>query len=394
MTWDCFDIGIVGAGPAGSSAAILLARKGYSVVLVDKSKFPRDKLCGDFLNPINWPLFEQLGVTEDLLELEHEEITGFRISCYTGEEASFPFSGRNGKVLFGLGLKRLHFDDLLLKAAKREGVVVLEGRKLKALGRQGDRWSMTVANPAGADTLQTRFLIGADGRNSMVAQRLGLAHASSSGGNSFVGYQLHLAGVQGINRDIQIHLFPGGYAGLGGVGGGVTNLCFSLERQKVKNHSCMESILEHCLYKNPRLKEALGKSVKLGGSQTTYPVFTPRRRSSGDGFVLVGDAAYGPEPVTGEGVYFALKSSELASKAIHQAFILGDLSAKQTLRYEISCKESLSWRERLNTLNRGLAYHPSLLRYLVRLSSWTSLPIKPMVQLVVTNGSQPRSVEC
>ncbi|MFB3062075.1 MAG: FAD-dependent oxidoreductase, partial [Candidatus Binatia bacterium] len=74
MKTNCFDIGIVGAGPAGSSAAISLTRKGYSVVLVDKSTFPRSKLCGDFLNPINWPLFDQLGVAEELLSLQHEKI--------------------------------------------------------------------------------------------------------------------------------------------------------------------------------------------------------------------------------------------------------------------------------------------------------------------------------
>ena len=59
-----FDVGIVGAGPAGSSAAIALARKGYSVALLDKEQFPREKLCGDFLNPINWPLLRELEVEQ------------------------------------------------------------------------------------------------------------------------------------------------------------------------------------------------------------------------------------------------------------------------------------------------------------------------------------------
>jgi len=382
MKTNCFDIGIVGAGPAGSSAAISLARKGYSVVLVDKSTFPRSKLCGDFLNPINWPLFDRLGVAEELLSLAHEKITGFRISCFTGEEASFPFPHHHGRPLSGLGLNRLYLDHLLLKRAEREGATVLEGKKVRDLRNDGGQWTITLTDPWGDETLRSAFLIGADGRNSLVAERLGLAGPRESRG-SCLGFQLHLRGVQGMNRQIQIHLFPGGYAGLAGVGGGITNLCFALEKQRAKDHSSIESILENCLYKNPHLKDALKGSQQASEIQSTYPVHTSRRRSSGDGFVLLGDAAYAPEPITGEGVYFALESANLASEIIHQAFVKGDLSANQMARYEVACKKGLWWRERLNTLNRGLVYRPSLLRPLIRLSSKTSFPIGPLIHFVV-----------
>jgi flavin-dependent dehydrogenase len=191
-----------------------------------------------------------------------------------------------------------------------------------------------------------------------------------------------------MNRQVQIHLFPGGYAGLAGVGGGITNLCFALEKQRAKDHSSIDSLLEDCLYKNPYLKEALGESQRVSEPQSTYPVHSSRRRSSGDGFVLLGDAAYAPEPVTGEGVYFALKSANLASEVIHQSFVKGDLSANQTRRYEVACKRCLSWRERLNTLNRRLVYRPSLLRPLVRLSSRTSFPIGALIHFVVKTNPQ------
>ncbi len=385
-----FDIGIVGAGPAGSSAAIALARKGYSVVLVDKSTFPRSKLCGDFLNPINWPLFERLGVTEELLYLKHEKITGFRISCVTGEQASFPFPQQSRQSLFGLGLDRLYFDHLLLKTARRLGATVLEGRKVGELSKEGGQWRIALAGLQGEEILRAAFLIGADGRNSAVAQRLGLANTRDSKGR-FVGFQLHLGGVRRMNHQVQIHLFPGGYAGLAGVGGGITNLCFALDKQRVKNHWSIDSILENCLYKNPHLKESLGESAQIGETLSTYPVYTSRRSSSGDGFVLVGDAAYGPEPVTGEGVYFALKSAELASEVIHEAFVRGDLSANQTARYESACKRCLSWRERLNRFNRGLVYHPSLLRPFVFLSSRTSYPIGPLIHFIVKDNDQRNS---
>ena len=88
-----FDVGIVGAGPAGSSAAIALARKGYSVALLDKEQFPREKLCGDFLNPINWPLLRELEVDREILARSHQKVTTFRFTSFSGEEAEVPLPG-------------------------------------------------------------------------------------------------------------------------------------------------------------------------------------------------------------------------------------------------------------------------------------------------------------
>src|SRR3989338_6148704 len=128
-----FDVAVVGAGPAGSSAAISLARKGYSVVLLERAVFPREKLCGDFLNPANWPLLEQLGLVDEILSLEHEKVTAFRISTFSGAEAAVSFPFRNGQTLFGLGLRRSFLDDILLRSAQREGVQVRQACKVGSL---------------------------------------------------------------------------------------------------------------------------------------------------------------------------------------------------------------------------------------------------------------------
>ena len=93
-----FDVAIIGAGPAGSSAAIQLAGKGYAVALLDKERFPREKLCGDFLNPVNWPLLRELKVERDVLARPHEKISIFRFTSFSGEEAEIPLpAGRDRK---------------------------------------------------------------------------------------------------------------------------------------------------------------------------------------------------------------------------------------------------------------------------------------------------------
>ena len=386
MTPSHFDIGIIGAGPAGSSAATLLAARGYSVCLVDKCTFPRHKLCGDFLNPINWPLLERLGIADELFTLEHQKVTSFRISAVTGEAAAFPFPVQQGQPAFGLGVSRYDLDYLLLKRAIQAGVTIFLGNKARAIKQDGDHWSIELIDSSGERTVRPTFLIGADGRNSQVAQLLGLAKAHQRG-RRFVGFQLHLQGVGGLDGEVQIHLFTGGYAGLVGIGGGLANLCLSLETLKVKNPFPLEDVIKECLIQNPCLEEALNGCRRVGAIHSVYPVHASQRRSFGPGFVLVGDAAYAPEPVTGEGIYFALKSGALAADVIHQAFVKGDRSANQTARYQAAWQRSLSWRQKTNTVIRALVNHPSLLRPLIRISTKSLLPIRPLIHSVLRNNA-------
>ena len=137
-----FDVAIVGAGPAGSSTAITLAQRGYQVALLDRAMFPRDKLCGDFLNPINWPVLDDLNVGPDLLSLPHAKVNRFRISAADGAEANSELPVLGDRE-FGLGLKRFHLDHLLLSG--RSAPV---SRSTKALncrqsqeGREAGAWT-------------------------------------------------------------------------------------------------------------------------------------------------------------------------------------------------------------------------------------------------------------
>jgi len=104
---NAFDVAVMGAGPAGSSTAITLARLGYHVALIDRAVFPRDKLCGDFLNPINWPVLDELGVSWDILACPDNKISAFRITSADGAEAINALPGQGARPP-GLGLRRFH----------------------------------------------------------------------------------------------------------------------------------------------------------------------------------------------------------------------------------------------------------------------------------------------
>ena len=373
-----FDVAIVGAGPAGSAAATSLARKGYSVVLLDKALFPREKLCGDFLSPINWRIFEQLGVAEELLSLEHEKITSFRISVSSGEHATIGFPFRNGRRLFGLGMRRFFLDDLLLRAAEKQGVVIRQGFQVRGIVREQGGWSLSLDGAFPESRVQSVFLIGADGRNSLVAHRLGLARKRESSENH-LAFQARLNGVKGLKGDVQIHGFPGGYAGLVGLGGGTANLCFVVEKKKAKGAASPEALWEHCLCRNPHLRESLRQGEIVSRVRSAFPVYFSPRRSYGDGFLLAGDAARVTEPVTGEGVFFALKSGMLSAEGIDSAFRKRNGSLEPFASYDRLCREAFSLRQGVNRIIRALVYHPSLLSPVVRLSAKTSFPLRALV---------------
>jgi geranylgeranyl reductase family protein len=375
-----FDAAIVGAGPAGSAAAIFLARRGYAVALLDKSLFPREKLCGDFLGPANWEIFRKLDIQDALLSLEHQKVESFRIST-SSDVAAIPFPPQDARYSFGLGLRRSLFDDLLLRLADNEGVAVRQGCKLSHLMREGTSWSIILDDSSAEAKFHSTLLIGADGRNSWVAHRLGVASPGEKSGK-FIAFQLHLRGCKNIDGAVHIHLFPGGYAGLVGLGGDTANLCFTVEKRKVSECPTVDSLLDKYLYRNPHLREALSASKRVGDVRAVYPVYFPPRRCYGDGFLLVGDAARVTEPVTGEGVYFALKTGELAADVADLAFQEGNLSAWQLASYDVVCRKALAWRQRINGLTRAVIYRPHLLTTLVRLSSKSNFPISALVNRV------------
>ena len=363
-----FDAAIVGAGPAGSAAAISLARKGYRVALIDKQEFPRDKLCGDFINPINWPILRELGVENDILSSEHGKVRAFRITTCSGEHAEAHLPAQSGGPEFGLGLSRTVFDLALLRKAEQKGAVVLQGCRIKSLGRNPRGWELLLDHAPGAGEIRAPIVVGADGRNSWVAHRLDLTSAAETQGRS-VGFQIHLDAPDAVRGNIDIHLFPGGYAGLVGLGGNSFNLCLAVDKQRLPRERQVEFLSESLLPQNPYLRELLLRSRRVGEARATYPVYFKPRRCVADGILFIGDAARVNEPVSGEGIYFAMKSALLASETIDEAFGVSDFSATRLRSYERRCRREFKLRRRLNLLLRHLAYRPVLLAPFVRFSA-------------------------
>jgi menaquinone-9 beta-reductase len=362
-----FDVAIVGAGPAGSSAAVALARKGYSVALLDKEQFPREKLCGDFLNPISWPLLRELEIEREILAHTHEKVTIFRFTSFSGEEAEVPLPRSKDGTLFGLGVRRFDLDYVLVEKARSLGVTVRDGWKLKELKREPNGWRLKAGKSETLENLAVAMLIGADGRNSWVAHHLGMTASAAMQGRA-IGFQLRLRSSDAFAGKVEIHLFPGGYAGVVGLGGNTLNLCLAVDKGRLQHHWSLDRLLQSCLSLNPHLEAILRRSQPVGAARSVYPVYFSPRRSYAHRVLLVGDAARVNEPVTGEGIYCALKSGELAARTIDQAFRKSDFSVDHLRSYERECRLAFQTRWRINALIRWLIYRPALLSPLIRVS--------------------------
>ena len=381
------DVVIIGAGPAGSSAAIMLARLGYSVALLDKEQFPREKLCGDFINPSNWPILRALGVENQILARARQRVTGFRITSVAGDEAECPLPLTSTEP-FGLGLSRRSLDHILVEKAQGESVIVLQSCRIKRLTRKENPWHLEFDHDGTVETLRARVLIGADGRHSWVAHHLGLTRSANMRGRA-VAFQLRLQCRGGLGDRVEIHLFPGGYVGLLGLGENLINLCLAVDKDRLPDDKPFTRLLESRLPLNPHLKTILNRSEPAGELRSTYPVYFSPRRSYGDNVLLAGDAARVNEPVSGEGIFFALKSGLLAAETIDAAFRAGDFSAARLRAYEAACRSEFRLRRGVNALIRALIYRPALASPLIRFSAKRRRLLDSIVRTVCLPDAAP-----
>ncbi len=368
---------IVGGGPAGSAAAIALARRGYEVALIDKQIFPREKLCGDFVNPINRVIFRDLGVEQQILAQAHGTVIGFRITTGAGREAEVEFADDEHRTEAGLGLRRAVLDHVLLQRVVALGAVVQQGRRVDELCRTEGGWRVIV----GEESWHAKILIGADGRNSWVARQLGADHGAATTGRA-VGFQCRLRISGSVGNQIEIHLFPGGYAGLVGVGDGTVTLGMAVDKRRVEDRHDADFLFGEVLGKNPHLKAILARCAGAAELRSVYPVYFPPRRRFADHALLVGDAARVSEPITGEGIYFAMRSGMLAAETIDFALRRGNLTAAGLAGYERSCRAAFRSRLALNSLLRFAVYRPALLEPIIRFSAHNQRLLHSLVSAV------------
>ena len=312
-----FDVIIAGAGPAGSSAAIQLARGCLRVLLVEHKKFPRPKLCGEFISPECRRHFERLGVAEAMANSEPASITETVFYSTRGHHVTIPSSWFGGPA--ALGLSRAVMDNVLLRRAHDCGVTVIEGATITEpiLDNQTVRGVKLKLN--GDEQQHTAPLtIDATGRARILTRKLNLREPKSKA--KLIAFKVHLRNTRVAPGACEIYFYPDGYGGLSSVEGDISNLCFIISAEQVKRyHSNPDLVMREMVMKNRRaaytLAHAQPESEWLSAS---WERFGPQQPSPAKGLLAIGDSAAFIDPFTGSGMLMAFESGELVADVINR----------------------------------------------------------------------------
>src|SRR5688572_9621037 len=255
-----FDVAIAGAGPAGTSAAIHLAMNGARVLLVEEKKFPRPKLCGEFISPECVAHFKQLGVGEQMLAAGGASLLETVFYSRRGHSVPVPSEWFTSGTS-ALGLSRSEMDHKLLERAKSAGVVVIEESHVSGLIREETQVLGLRAKPShiNGDTVPHDYralvTIDATGRARSLARHV---DNPSHGVNKkqkpkLVAFKAHLENASVAEGSCEIYFYKGGYGGLSGIEGGLSNLCFIVAADDVRRFaSDPEIVLREVVMKNVR----------------------------------------------------------------------------------------------------------------------------------------------
>ena len=367
---------VVGAGPAGSIAALVLARAGVRVRLVDRARFPRDKLCGDTLNPGALALLDALGVSSGIrrraLAVTGMVVTGPGRARVVGEYAD---------GVRGAALTRRDLDLLLLEAALQAGARFDAGVVVRAplLSPDGARIvGVRVAASAREHDLRARLVIAADGRHSCLAFNLGLAaYASRPRRWAFGAYYADVAGTTTCG---EMHIRGDGYIGVAPVPGGLTNVCVVRELGSAfRAHRVeIDSLVHLAVTRDPWLRDRFARARRASAVTVLGPLAVESRAAGVPGLLLAGDAAGFIDPMTGDGIRFAIRGAELAAEAALRELETGD-PAHGALA--AARRRAFAGKWRMNRALRSLVASPRAVRLAALMAARWQMPVRSLISL-------------
>ncbi len=385
-----YEVIIAGGGPAGASAAIHLAARGARVLLVEQKKFPRPKLCGEFISPECALHFERLQVADAMSAAKPSELTATVFYSRTGKNVRVPSSWFEANAV-ALGLSRAEMDERLLRRAVAAGADVWEEAHATNVTIEERTVSgLTIKQGTRETTCRAAVVIDATGRSRVLSRKLrpqGARHER----RPMVAFKAHLENTRTEPGVCEIYFYPRGYGGLSSIENGLSNLCFIASARDVRaNGADADRVMREVVCQNRRA------AFTLEHAQLTSPWLAVSLEGFGrgpaapmNGLLTIGDAASFIDPFTGSGMLMALESGELVADTI-AGFLdeqpdLRNLSQLRTT-YATRYQEMFDSRLKLSSHLRRAAFVPGFAAAAIALCGASDLVRRKLAQ--ATRGAR------
>jgi geranylgeranyl reductase family protein len=352
---------VVGAGPAGSAAAAALARAGRDVLLVETHAHPRPKACAEYASPRIVEELAALGVGEDAWRPDALPLIGMRV-IRNADAVDMAYRDAAGQRP-SWGLDRQAFDAALAAHAVASGARLMERTSFEDAhwhggvgGIGGEVVGASLRTADGRRTVRCRWLIGADGARSRVAQRV--SRDRGAGWLRRLGLVAHYEGVAELSDHGEMHVGSAFYIGLAPLSGVRLNVGMALPLDGDRRPAGER--FEAAIAGIPAVAERLRGRHRLTPIRGASPIGHRVAAASGQGWMLVGDAAGFIDPFTGEGIFRALRSARAAAEALSA----GDEGASE--RYRAARRQAFAAKDALTWLVQGMLAAPPVMGYALR----------------------------
>jgi flavin-dependent dehydrogenase len=375
------DVLIVGAGPAGCTAAIVLARAGIRVRVIDRERFPRDKLCGDTVNPGTMALLERLHpAATAAIRARSLLVSGMMVTGPHGTSVTAEYPPRTP----GVALSRRELDAQLLEAAVAAGADVVTGVRARRAVVADDRvCGVEVASGSSTAVLPAKVVIAADGRRSTLSFGLGLARFATRPRRWAFG--AYFAGIDGLSSRGEMHVRRDGYIGVAPLPEGIANVCVvrdgrprreTLRDRQSGPNGTPQSVIGDAVGADPLLRDRFRRAQQISGVTTLGPLAVDASAAGCPGLLLAGDAAGFVDPMTGDGLRFAVRGGQLAAAAALRELTTGRPAFEQ-LGAARAAEFGRKWR--FNRALRALAGSPRGVLLAASVAHYWSAPIRALV---------------
>ena len=267
---------VIGGGPAGSTAALALARAGWSVGLVEKAAFPRRKVCGEYISATTWPVLRELGVADELASQAGPPVR--RVGFFTGDamvEAPMPHGGGE----WGRAIGRDLLDAALLDRARAAGVQVLQPCTVSAVTRTDEGFAASLQEAGHGEASEARARIVIDAHGSWERGVAMATSRSSAQDADLLGFKAHFRDARLATGLMPLVLFPGGYGGLVHSDSGRVSFSCCIRRDALARARAQaprlaagEAVLAHAMAACRGLREALSAATRDGPWLAAGPI--------------------------------------------------------------------------------------------------------------------------